>query len=84
MTRDEGFTVVPKCNAEASTLNSFEKRANMDVKGTNAGDGCLCGPRVLAQMDPEKQPYKVIRNEISAVQFAGEGGACLIVSTRVA
>ena len=56
MTRDEGFTVVPKCSEEASTLDAFEERVNMDVKGTKAGDGCLCGPRVLAQVDPAKQP----------------------------
>ena len=75
---------MPKCSEEANTLDAFEERVNLHAMGTKKEDGCLCGPRVLAQIDPEKQPNKVIRNEISAVQFAGEGGACLIVSTRVA
>ena len=48
--------------------------------GTKEEDRCLCGPRVLAQMDPEKQPYNVIRAAITNVQLTREGGAFLIVS----
>ena len=42
-------------------------------------DRSLCGPRVLAQMDPEKQPYKVSPAAITNEQLAGAGGAQIIV-----
>ena len=48
--------------------------------GTKEEDRYLCGPRVQAQMDPQKQPYKVIRAAITNVQLTREGGTYLIVS----
>ena len=48
-------------------------------------DRHLRGPRVMAQMDPEKQPSRVFRVAITTLQLTGEGGAFLIVSAlRVA
>ena len=58
MTRNEGFTVVPKWNEEASSLDSFDNSVNLYVMGTKKEDRYLCGPRALAQMDREKQPLQ--------------------------
>ena len=77
MNRDEeGFSVVPKWNEEASSLVFRSKSQAVLVKKEVR---YLCGPRALAQMDPEKQ-YKLIRAAITNVQLTGEGGAHLIVS----
>ena len=67
MTRNEGFTVVPKWNEEASSLDSFDNRVNLYVLGTKKEDRYLFGPRVLAQRDREKQPCKEIRAAITNV-----------------
>ena len=75
MNRDEGFSVVPKWNEEASSLDSFEEMVKLYLVGTKEVDRHLCGPKVLAQMDPEK----VIWAKITNVQFTGKGGAYLVV-----
>ena len=49
MNRDEGFSVVSKWNAEASSPDSFEERVKVCVMGTKKEDRYQCGPRVLAQ-----------------------------------
>ena len=79
VTRDEGFTVVPKSNEEASSLNYFEERSKLYVMGTKKESRHLCGPRVLAQMDPEKQPFKMIQAAITNIQLTRKGRAHLIV-----
>ena len=40
----------------------------------------LCGPRLLAQMDPERQPYKVVKSAVMTTQLAAEGGATLVIA----
>ena len=40
----------------------------------------LWGPRLLAQMDPERQSYKVVKSAVTTVQLAAEGGATLVVA----
>ena len=40
----------------------------------------LCGPRLLGQMDPEQQPYKVVKSAVTTVQLAAEGEATLVVA----
>ena len=73
--------VVPEWNEEARTLDSFENKGQAARLGTKKENRHLCGPRVPAQTDPQKQPGKVIRSEITTVQLTREGGANLIVST---
>ena len=55
-------SVVPKWNEEPSTLDAFEERVILYVLGTKKEERYLCGPRILAQMDPERQPYKVVKS----------------------
>ena len=73
MNRDEGITVVPEWNEEASSLELY-------VMVTKEEDRYLCGPRVLAQWDPGTLPCNVIRAAISNGQFTEEGGVYQIVS----
>ena len=40
----------------------------------------LCGPRLLAQMDPERQPYKVVKSAVTTAQLAAGGGATLVIA----
>ena len=80
MTRDEGFTFVPKWNEETSSRDSFDGRVKLYVMGTKKEHRDLCGPRAFAQMDPEKHPYKVMRSAITNVQLTRDGGAYPIVS----
>ena len=40
----------------------------------------LCGPRLLAQMDPERHPYKVVKSAVTTTQLAAEGGATLVIA----
>ena len=72
-------SVEPKWNEEPSTLDAFEERV-IHVMGTKKEERYLCGPRLLAQMDPERQPYKVVKSAVTTVQLAAEGGATLVVS----
>ena len=72
------------CNEEPSSKDSFEERVKLYVMGTKEEHRCLCGPSVLADMDPEKQPYQVIRATITTVQLTGDGGAYLMVSALLA
>ena len=73
-------SVVPKWNEEPSTLDAFEERVILHVMGTKKEERYLCGPRLLAQMDPERQPYKVVKSAVTTAQQAAEGGATLVVA----
>ena len=67
MARDEGLTVVLKSSCM--------------LMGIKKEDRYLCGPRVLAKLDQEKQRCNVIRAAMTNVQLTRECGADLIVST---
>ena len=71
--------MVPKWNEEPSTLDAFEDRVILYVLGTKKEERYLCGPRILAQMDPERQPYKVVTSAVTTTQLAAEGGATLVI-----
>ena len=58
-------SVVPKWNEEPSTLDAFEERVILYVLGTKKEERYLCGPRLLAQTDPERQPYKVVKSGVT-------------------
>ena len=73
-------SVVPKWNEEPSTLDAFEERVILYVLGTKKEERYLCGPRLLAQMDPERQPYKVVKSAVTTTQLAAEGGATLVIA----
>ena len=69
-------------NEEASSLDSCEERVQCTC-GAPRKRIVICADRkVLAQMDPETQPYTVIESAISVVQLTSGGGAHLVVSTR--
>ena len=63
-------SVVPEWNEEPSTLDAFEERVILYV----------LGPRLLAQMDPERQPYEVVKSAVTTTQLAAEGGATLVIA----
>ena len=73
-------SVVPKWNEEPSTLDAFEERVVLYVLVTKKEERYLCGPRLLAQMDPERQPYKVVKSAVTTTQLAAEGGATLVIA----
>ena len=50
------------------------------VLGTKKEERYLCGPRLLAQMDPERQPYKAVKSAVTTTQLAAEGGATLVTA----
>ena len=72
-------SVVPKWNEEPSTLDASEERVILYVLGQEE-ERYLCGPRLLAQMDPERQPYKVVKSAVTTTQLAAEGGATLVIA----
>ena len=73
-------SVVTKWNEEPSTLDAFEERVILYVVGTKKEERYLCGPRLLEQMDPERQPYKVVNSAVTTTQLAAEGGATLVIA----
>ena len=73
-------SVVPKWNDEPSTLDAFEERVILHVLRTEKEERYLCGPRLLAQMDPERQPYKVVKSAVTTSQLAAEGGGTLVIA----
>ena len=73
-------SVVPKWNEEPSTLDAFEERVILYVLVTKKEERYLCGPRLLAQMDPERQPNKVVKSAVSTTQLAAEGEATLVIA----
>ena len=73
-------SVVPKWNEEPSTLDAFEERVILYVLGTKKEERYLCGPRLLAQMDPERQPCRFVKSAVSTTQLAAEGGATLVIA----
>ena len=72
-------SVVPKWNEEPSTLDAL-KNGSSSTLGTKKEERYLCGPRLLAQMDPERQPYKVVKSAVMTTQLAAEGGATLVIA----
>ena len=76
----QATSVVPKWNEEPTTLDAFEERVLLYVMGTKKEERYLCGPRLLAQMDLERQPYKVVKSAVTTAQLAAEGGATLMVA----
>ena len=73
-------SVVPKWNEEQSTLDPFEERVILYVLVTKKEERYLCGPRLLAQMDRERQPCKVVKSAVTTTQLAAEGGATLVIA----
>ena len=73
-------SVVPTWNEEPSTLDAFEERVILYVLGSKKEERYLCGPRLLAQMDPERQPYKVVKSAVTTTQLAAEGRATLVIA----
>ena len=73
-------SVVPKWKEEPSTLDAFEERVILYVLGTKKEERYLCGPRLLAQMDKERQPYKVVKSAVTTTQLAAAGGATLVIA----
>ena len=71
-------SVLPIWIEEPSTLDLFEERVILCVSGTKKEERSLCGSRLLAQMDPERQPIR-LSNQLSR-QLAAEGGATLVIS----
>ena len=71
------ISVVPKWNEE---LDAFEEQVILYVLGTKEEERYLCGPRLLAQMDPERQPHKVVKSAVTTTQLAAEGGATLVIA----
>ena len=71
--------MVPKWNDEPSTRDTFEERVILYVLVTKKEERYLCGPRLLAQMDPERQPCKVAKSAVTT-QLAAEGGATLVIA----
>ena len=66
-------SVVPIWNEEPRTLDAFEERVILYVSGTKKEERHLCGPRLLAQMDPERQPYKVVNPAVTTTQAGCRG-----------
>ena len=73
-------SVVPKWNEKPSTLDAFEERVILHSLGKKKEERYLCGPRLLAQMDPERQPYKMVKSAVTTTQLAAEGGATLVIA----
>ena len=67
-------------NEEPSALDAFEERVVLYVMGTKKEERYLCCPRLLAQMDRERQPYKVVKSAVTAAQLTAEGGVTLVVA----
>ena len=69
MSRD---AVVPKCYEEFM-YTRCRRRKGRAIRdgGRKKVDRLLCGPRVLAHLDPEQLPHKVIRSAITNVQLTG-------------
>ena len=61
-------------------MDAFEERVILYVLGTKKEERYLCGPRLLAQIDPERQPYKVVKSIVTTTQLAAEGGATLVIA----
>ena len=61
-------------------MDAFEERVILYVLGTKKEERHLCGPRLLAQMDPERQPYKVVKSAVTTTQLAAEDGATLVIA----
>ena len=62
------------------TLDAFEERVVLCVLGAKKEERYLCGPRLLAQMDPERQRYKVVKSAVATTQLVAEGGATLVIA----
>ena len=73
-------SVVHKWKKEPNTLDAFEERVILCVMGTKKEERYLCGPRLLAQMDPERQLCKVVKSAVTTTQLAAEGGATLVIA----
>ena len=61
-------------------MDAVEERVILYVLGTKKEERYLCGPILLAQMDPERQPYKVVQSAVTTTQLAAEGGATLAIA----
>ena len=66
-------SVVPKWNEEPSTLDALEERVILYVLVTKKEERYLCGPRLLAHMDPERQPYKVVKSAVTTTTAGCRG-----------
>ena len=72
--------MVPNWNEAKSTLDAFEEKVILYVLGTKKEERYLSGPRLLAQMNPERKPYKVVKSAVTTTQLAAEGGATLVIA----
>ena len=79
----ESFSFIPRWNEEAATLESFDQRVKLFVSSTKKEERYLCGPRLLATFDPERDTFRFVRDNLAVVQLeAADGsGALMIVKT---
>ena len=77
------YSFIPRWNEEAATLESFDQRVKLFVSSTKKKERYLCGPRLLATLDPEGDKFRYVRDNLTDVQLgAADGsGALMIVKT---
>ena len=72
------------CGAQMERGTEYSGRVRgtviLYVLGRKKEERHLCGPRLLAQMDPERLPYKVVKSAVTTTQLAAEGGATLVTA----
>ena len=58
----DGYSLIPRWNEEAATLESFDQRVKLFVTSTKKEERYLCGPRLLSTFDPEEGRHISIRS----------------------
>ena len=73
--------MIPQWNKSTAGLEPWRERVRLYIMGTKAEDRHLCGPRLLATLDPESDEYKTICKQITDEQLceATGKGALLVV-----
>ena len=66
--------IVPKWDGKLGSLEAFEERITMYVMGTKKDGRQYCAARILAQMDPDSNAYKIGKS-IGMGELAKDDGA---------
>ena len=79
----DGYSFVLRWNEEAATPESFDQRVKLFVSPTKKEERYLCGPRLLSTFDPEGDPLRYVRDNLTDVQLetSDRSGALMIVKT---
>ena len=78
----DGYSLIPRWNEEAATLESFDQRVRLFASSTKKEERYVCGLRLLATFDPEGDTFRHVRDNLTDVQLEAADGSGALMTVK--